>query len=98
SGLGQGSSALFGSSSGGSQNLRNRVGANFGRAKVVAVKGGRILSLVRVRDLPQVRVDARLFEVRRDDLLTYAPEFELIGADEESFGENVSAVTQFLAE
>lgn len=54
---------------------------NPGRAKAVSVGNGRILSFIEVSDLPQVRVDVRLYEINRTKLLTYAPEFTFIWSD-----------------
>jgi Flp pilus assembly secretin CpaC len=48
--------------------LTNEVRNNIGRAKAVEVAGGRILSFIEVRDLPQVRVQVRLAEVNRTKL------------------------------
>jgi Flp pilus assembly secretin CpaC len=55
---------------GGSRSIRltNQVQRNLGRAKAVQAAGGRILSFIEVRDLPQIRVDIRLVEINRSKL------------------------------
>src|SRR5262249_51978830 len=59
--LGGGASAsLFGGARG--TRLTNQVRTNLARAKAIEAAGGRILSFIDVRDLPQVRVDIRLVE------------------------------------
>jgi Flp pilus assembly secretin CpaC len=64
--LGGAGSSQFGGSR--STRLTNEVRNNIGRAKAVEVAGGRILSFIEVRDLPQVRVQVRLAEVNRTRL------------------------------
>lgn len=98
SGGGAGLSNLFGNSSTSINSLGNRLGANLARATALSIAGGRILSFVEVRDLPQVRVDIRVYEVNRTDLKTYAPELDVLAADSEGFGDNVRAVLSFLAD
>ncbi len=53
--------------------LGNQIESNIGRAKVIEVGGGRILSYIEVEDLPQIRVDIRLYEVDRNKLFNYSP-------------------------
>lgn len=55
--------------------LQNLIGRNLGRAKIVSAAKGRLLSFVTVRDLPQVRLDVRLYELNRSKLLTYNADF-----------------------
>lgn len=63
-GLSIGGSAAGGSNGQrGGQGLRNRIGANLGRAKVIEAASGRILAMISVKDLPLIRVDVRLYEV-----------------------------------
>jgi Flp pilus assembly secretin CpaC len=69
------------SGTGTSGDLSNAIEANVGRAKALSVAGGRVLSFIEVRDLPQVRVDVRIYEVNRTKLLEYAPEFTVIASD-----------------
>ena len=64
-------SSLFGGARG--SRLTNQLRSNLGRAKVIEVSGGRILSFLEVSDLPQVRVDIRLVEVNRTKLRTFNP-------------------------
>lgn len=78
-GGGAGTQSLLGSGGGGSNSrLSNQVNRNLGRAKVVEVAGGRILSFLQVSDLPQVRVNIRLYEVNRSKLRTFSPNFGLL--------------------
>jgi len=55
--------------------LQNLIGKNLGRAKVVSAGKGRLLSFLTVKDLPQVRLDVRLYELNRSKLLTYNADF-----------------------
>lgn len=75
-GGGGGSSSMFGGSRGG--RLSNQVRTNIGRAKAIEVAGGRILSFIEVSDLPQVRVDIRLFELNRSKLRALNPNSALM--------------------
>jgi Flp pilus assembly secretin CpaC len=81
SGGGGGSFAGGGSSGLGGSDLENSIEANPGRAKSVSVAGGRVLSFIEVEDLPQVRVDVRVYEVNRTELMTYAPQLVAIFSD-----------------
>jgi Flp pilus assembly secretin CpaC len=65
--------ASGGQNSGGSflKILSNQLGTNIGRAKAMEIANGRILSLLTVDDLPQVRIDIRLYEVNRTALLSW---------------------------
>ncbi len=65
----------------GSSILRNLLGVNIGRAKIVELAGGRILSFVEVRNIPQVRVDIRIYEVNRSAILSYDGDFNLLLSD-----------------
>lgn len=70
------SSNLPGTGGGGSRSnarLTNQVDRNIGRAKAIELADGRILSFIDVVDLPQVRIDIRLFEVSRSKLRSYTP-------------------------
>ncbi len=77
-GGGQGG-GLFGG--GGNQGLFNRVQQNVGRAKALSAAGGRLLSFIDVRDLPQVRVELRFFEVNRTKLEQFDLDAALVNAD-----------------
>jgi len=59
----------------------NRLASNIARAKALSAAGGRILAFVHVRDLPQVRVQVRVFEVNRTRLKDWLPELNAIRAD-----------------
>jgi Flp pilus assembly secretin CpaC len=76
-------SSFGGTSSGdaSSSELSNDIESNPGRAKSVSIAGGRVLSFIQVTDIPQVRVDVRLYEVNRTALLEYSPEITIIGSD-----------------
>lgn len=81
-GLGQG----IGGGGGGQANLGqsgldNRVDANIARASALELANGRILSFIDVIDLPQVRVDIRLYEVNRTKLLSYQSDVGLLTSD-----------------
>ena len=68
-------------SAGSSSGLFNLVGNNLARAKAVQLGDGRLLSFVEVEDLPQVRVDIRLYEVNRSRLRFYNPNLTLLNSD-----------------
>ena len=70
----------FGSSNA-ATDLGNRVTANLGRGTVVSVANGRLLSFIDVRDLPQIRVSIRLYEINRTELLAYASDFTVLYSD-----------------
>jgi Flp pilus assembly secretin CpaC len=78
-----GGGAVAGSSGGSSiggagGTLNNQVRRNIARAKVLQAAGGRLLSFLEVADIPQVRVDIRLFEIDRTKLLNYNPNVSTI--------------------
>lgn len=77
------SSSRSGSGSGRSSSLDldNDIETNIGRAKVVSIADGRILSFIEVRDLPQVRIEVRVYEINRSELLNYAPTFNVLASD-----------------
>ncbi len=74
-GGGGGSQSIFGGGGGGGNRARlnNLIRRNLGRAKIVEAADGRILSFLEVEDLPQVRVDIRLYEVNRNKLREFDP-------------------------
>jgi Flp pilus assembly secretin CpaC len=55
--------------------------ANVARATALSAAGGRVMSFIEVDDLPQVRVEARLYEVDRTRLRSWEPELNVIGGD-----------------
>ena len=82
-GFGGGGGGLGGGQLGGGTNinLTNDVQINLGRAKVVEVAGGRILSFINVRDLPQVAVGIKLYEINRTRLRNIGSDLGLISSD-----------------
>jgi pilus assembly protein CpaC len=72
-------SSLFGGARG--TRLTNEVRTNLGRAKAIEAANGHILSFIHVEDLPQVRVDIRLWEVNRTKLRTLNPNAVLLLSD-----------------
>lgn len=84
-GGGGGGSQGFGNSGSqaiGSAGLRNNlIRSNIARAKALSTAGGRILAFVRVRDLPQVRVQVRVFEVNRTKLKDWLPAVNAVKVD-----------------
>jgi Flp pilus assembly secretin CpaC len=61
--------------------LDNAVASNLARAKLVSIGKGRILSMIEVSDVPQVRVTVRMYEVNRTELLQWAPRLTAIWSD-----------------
>jgi Flp pilus assembly secretin CpaC len=55
--------------------------ANVARATALSAAGGRLLSFIEVDDLPQVRVEVRLYEIDRTRLRRWEPELHVIGGD-----------------
>ena len=74
-GGGGGGGGLFGG--GGGRALSNQIDRNIARATVVEA-GDRILSFIKVADLPQIRVDIRLMEVNRSKLRSFDPRSALL--------------------
>ncbi|WP_372761977.1 pilus assembly protein N-terminal domain-containing protein [Pseudoalteromonas sp.] len=56
----------------------SNVRSNIARAKMLSLAGGRLLSTIEVRDLPQVRVAIQMYEVNRRKLKQWRPELSLI--------------------
>ncbi len=76
--MGQLGQVLQGGGGGSMQQMRmlqNLIGKNIGRAKIVSAAKGRLLSFLTVKDLPQVRMSVRLYELNRNKLLTYNADF-----------------------
>jgi Flp pilus assembly secretin CpaC len=81
-GRGGGSGGSGGGQGGGLRGgLKNDVQANIARASAIELAGGRIMSFIEVTDLPQVRVDIRLYEVNRTKLLSYQSDLGIINSD-----------------
>ncbi len=60
---------------------RNEVRRNLGRATVLSMAKGRILSFLEVRDRPQVRVAVQLFEIDRNRLFQFSSEMQALISD-----------------
>ncbi len=80
-GGGGGSNRGSGRSGRGGGVRQNLIESNIARAKALSVAGGRILSFIRVRDLPQVRVQVRIFEVNRTRLKDWLPAIDAVKRD-----------------
>lgn len=66
---------------GSSFTLENEIASNPGRAKLISIGKGRIVAMLDVDDVPQVRVGVRIYEVNRTALLQFAPELTTIWSD-----------------
>lgn len=92
-GGGGGVGQLFGGASGRSGRISNLVQSNLGRAKVIEAANGRIISFLHVRDLPQIRVNIKLYEVNRTKLRSYGSDligtFDNFGTAPESGVQNI---------
>ncbi|HAD08436.1 MAG TPA: type II and III secretion system protein, partial [Porticoccaceae bacterium] len=64
----------------------NNLESNIGRAKMLSVAGGRVLSTIMVRDLPQIRVSVQMYEVNRRMLKQWRPDFSLISSGYDNNG------------
>ncbi|MEC7724969.1 MAG: pilus assembly protein N-terminal domain-containing protein, partial [Planctomycetota bacterium] len=71
---------------------RNEIQRNLGRATVLSMARGRVLSFLEVEDRPQVRVSVQLFEVDRDRLFQFSSEVQLQGADFDQPALNASEI------
>lgn len=79
---GQGGSQGGGFAGGGGIGVqRNELRRNLGRATVLSMAKGRILSFLEVRDRPQVRVAVQLFEIDRDRLFQFSSEIQTLVSD-----------------
>lgn len=67
----------FGLMSSTSGNLDNEIRANLARSKLISAADGRILSMIDVKDLPQVRVSVQMHEVDRLRLKSWRPDMTL---------------------
>lgn len=68
-------SALTGGS--GSVN-ENGIRSNVARSKLLSLGGGRLLSVVEVRDLPQIRVAVQIHEINRTRMRQWRPDLSLL--------------------
>jgi pilus assembly protein CpaC len=96
-GGGGGSGGGGGIGGGGGGGLSNQVRRNIARAKAISAGGGRLLSFLEVADIPQVRVNIRLFEVSRSKLRTYSSNFASAVGSAKFGSLNPSSVSQTLA-
>tara|TARA_R110001592_G_scaffold89237_3_gene262583 strand:- start:1553 stop:3586 length:2034 start_codon:yes stop_codon:yes gene_type:complete len=71
------SNSLSGGALGGG-GLGNDLSKNIGRSTLVSVGGGRILSMIDVRDLPQVRVSVQMHEISRSRLKSWRPDLTAV--------------------
>ena len=70
---------IVGGGVGGVGNLgQNNLDANIARAKALSLANGRILSFVRVRELPHVRLETRIYEVNRSRLTNWDPKADIL--------------------
>jgi len=91
---GRSSSSSSGGSNFGSL-LNNGLDQNIARAKAVELAEGRILSFLTVEDLPQVRINIKLFEINRTALLNWDSKLNKVGvADFDTNGINPNNVSR----
>ena len=60
---------------------RNNLDANIARAKALSVANGRILSFIRVEELPHVRLETRIYEINRSRLSAWDPRVNVLLGD-----------------
>jgi Flp pilus assembly secretin CpaC len=56
----------------------NNIASNIGRAKLLSVAGGKLLSVIEVRDLPLIRVSVQMYEVNHRRLKQWRPDFSVL--------------------
>ena len=61
--------------------VSNDVSANVARAKALSVAGGRVLAFLDAEDIPQVRLETRIYEVDRSRLREWTPNLDLLVGD-----------------
>lgn len=73
-------SGSIASSSGisGSGSLENNIRNNIARSKVLSIAGGRLISMIEVRDVPQVRVAIQMHEVNRSRMKAWRPDLSIM--------------------
>jgi Flp pilus assembly secretin CpaC len=75
--------------------INNQVDVNIARAKVIELAEGRVVSFLVVEDLPQVRVDIKLYELNRTALLEWDSNLRKAGvADFDTNGINPNSVAR----
>jgi pilus assembly protein CpaC len=62
----------------------NNLQSNVARAKVLSLAGGQLLSFVEVTRLPQVRLEARIYEVNRSRLRDWSPNLNVLVGNTEN--------------
>lgn len=67
-----------GSSSGSGGLSQNGIRSNIARAKLLSLAGGRLLSVIEVRDLPQIRVSIQIHEINRSRMRQWRPDLSLV--------------------
>ena len=72
-----GGSITSGSGVGGSD-LSNNIRNNIARSKVLSIAGGRLISMIEVRDVPQVRVAIQMHEVNRSRMKAWRPDLSIM--------------------
>lgn len=65
----------------GSNSLSNQIESNVGRAKLLSSADGRILSMIEVIDLPQVRVSVQMYEVSRSRMKNWRPDLAMVSSE-----------------
>lgn len=61
-----------------SQLKLSNVNSNVGRATLLSIAGGRVLSSIEVKDLPQIRVSVQLYEVNQRQLEQWRPDISVL--------------------
>lgn len=56
----------------------SNVKSNVGRATLLSLAGGRVLSSIEVKDLPQIRVSVQLYEVNQRQLQQWRPDISVL--------------------
>ncbi|MBA6352518.1 MULTISPECIES: pilus assembly protein N-terminal domain-containing protein [unclassified Colwellia] len=64
--------------SGSSGSSDNNLASNIGRAKLLSIAGGKLLSVIEVRDLPLIRVSVQMYEVNHRRLKQWRPDFSVL--------------------
>ncbi|MFO0687881.1 MAG: pilus assembly protein N-terminal domain-containing protein [Myxococcota bacterium] len=62
----------------------NNLQSNVARAKALSLAGGQLLSFVEVTRLPQVRLEARIYEVNRSRLRNWSPNLNVLFGNTEN--------------
>ena len=75
---GYGGSISAGSGVGGGGDLSNNIRNNIARSKVISIAGGRLISMIEVRDVPQVRVAIQMHEVNRSRMKAWRPDLSIM--------------------